>query len=63
MKPLIKSLLGIGLVMAAHVLPAANLTDNLITDGGIEKWETVRPSGTPGSWWLHLKQHKDAAFT
>jgi hypothetical protein len=63
MKPLIKSLLGIGLVMAAQVLPAANLTDNLITDGGIEKWETVRPSGTPGSWWLHLKQHKDAAFT
>lgn len=63
MKPLSNALVAIYLALAAQALPAADLTDNLITDGGIEEWETVRPSGTPGSWWLHLKQHKDAAFT
>jgi len=51
------------LAFAAAASPAAPLTDNLITDGGIEEWITVKPVGTPGSWWLHLKQHKDAAFT
>ncbi|HOL21323.1 MAG TPA: hypothetical protein PLQ41_00515 [bacterium] len=45
------------------VVEAVELTGNLVRDGGIEEWITVKPSGEAGSWWQHLTAHKNCVFT
>lgn len=55
--------IALALLGVACVAHAEETSENLITDGGFEEWETVRPSGVAGSWWLHLTRHAGAAFT
>lgn len=51
----------IGLCLAAFVatsLPAAELTENLVTDGGMEQWNSTGPED---GWWNYLSVQWQAA--
>ena len=52
MRPFMRT--AIGLCLAVHVttpLPAAELTGNLVCDGGMEEWRTTGPRD---GWWNYL---------
>lgn len=55
-------LIGLFLIMGLTAsLPAAELTPNLVVDGGMEQWITVTP--TTKDWWEHLTRQKKCALS
>lgn len=62
MKPFLCILVGLSLSFSPQPsLPAENLTENLVVDGGMEEWITVTPAMK--DWWEHLSRQKGCALS